>query len=152
MCVSLRAALGALENLPRLRTLRLELRSPFIDHRVVEFAATLPASWKVSGLGGKRFLRRAYRGHVPESIRRAPKAGFGLPIDHWFRGGLHGLAHDLLLGPGALSRLYLKSDSVAAVLKIHRSGQRNYDEMIWTLLVLELWLQARRERLRKAAA
>ncbi len=130
----------------------LELRSPFLDHRVVEFAATLPAAWKVSALGGKRFLRRAYRGHIPESIRRAPKAGFGLPIDHWLRGGLHGLAQDLLLTQGALSRLYLKSDSVAAVLKIHRSGQRNYDEMIWTLLVLELWLRARRERARKEAA
>ncbi len=130
----------------------LELRSPFLDHRVVEFAASLPAAWKVRGLAGKRFLRRAYRGHVPESVRRARKAGFGLPIDHWFRHGLHGLAHDLLLGHGALCRQYLKSDSVAAVLKIHRSGQRNYDEMIWTLVVLELWLRSRRERPRKEAA
>src|SRR5437867_2374880 len=79
----------------------LELRSPFLDHRVVELAASLPASWKVRGLAGKWFLRRAYRHHIPESVRRSRKAGFGLPIDHWFRHGLHGVAHDLLLGHGA---------------------------------------------------
>jgi asparagine synthase (glutamine-hydrolysing) len=130
----------------------LELRSPFLDHRVVEFASTLPAAWKVRGRGGKWFLRNVYRGLIPEIVRRGRKAGFGLPIDHWFRNGLREPAHDLLLGPGALSRAYLKPEPVAAVLKIHRMGQRNYDEMIWTLLVLELWLRSRRDRpLREAA-
>ena len=130
----------------------LEVRSPFLDHRVVEFAASLPSSCKIGLKGGKRFLRRVYRGHIPESVRRARKKGFGMPIDHWFRSGLHDKAHDLLLGPGALSRSYLNPDSVAAVLKIHRLGQRNYDEMIWTLLVLELWLRSRREFKAKEAA
>ena len=130
----------------------LELRSPFLDHRIVEFAATLPPEWKVRGRGGKWFLREVYRGHIPESVRRARKAGFGLPIDHWFRDGLREPAHDLLLGPQALSREYLKADSVGAVLKIHRMGQRNYDEMIWTLLVLELWLRSRRSRPVREAA
>ncbi len=130
----------------------LELRSPFLDHRVVEFAATLPASWKVRGREGKWFLRRAYRGRIPDGVRRAPKAGFGLPIDHWFRDELREPVHDLLLGPGALSRVYLNPGSVGAVLKIHRMGQRNYDEMIWTLLVLEMWLRSRQIRPRREAA
>ena len=130
----------------------LELRSPFLDHRVVEFAPALPATWKVRGRGGKWFLRRVYKGRLPESVRRGPKYGFGLPIDHWFRGGLREPAHDLLLGPDALSRTYLRADSVGAVLKIHRMGQRNYDEMIWTLLVLELWLRSRRRQARSKAA
>ena len=130
----------------------LELRSPFLDHRVVEFAAALPPEWKVRGRAGKWFLREVYRGHIPESVRRGRKRGFGLPIDHWLRNGLRGPAHDLLLGPGALSREYLRPDSVGAVLKIHRMGQRNYDEMIWTLLVLELWLRSRRRRPRREAA
>jgi asparagine synthase (glutamine-hydrolysing) len=130
----------------------LELRSPFLDHRVVEFAASLPSSFKVRGRGGKWFLRRVYRGHIPESVRRARKKGFGLPIDHWFRSGLHVPAHDLLLGPGALSREYLGPEAVAAVLRIHRLGQRNYDEMIWTLLVLELWLRSRRAAPAREAA
>jgi len=130
----------------------LEVRSPFLDHRVVEFAASLPAACKIDARGGKRFLRRAYRGHIPESVRRGRKKGFGLPIDHWFRAGLHDAAQDLLLGPGALSRAYLNPDSVAAVLRIHRLGQRNYDEMIWTLLVLELWLRSRRDTPAREAA
>jgi hypothetical protein len=59
------------------------------------------------------------------------------------------VAHDLLLTYGSCTRTYLNRDAVAAVLKIHRSGQRNYDELIWTLIVLELWLRgvaARRSR------
>ncbi len=119
----------------------LELRSPFLDHRVVEFAASVPSRLKVRARAGKWFLRRAYRGRIPDRVLRAGKAGFGMPIDHWFRGDLGGAAHDLLLGGDARSRVYLKRDAVAAVLKIHRSGQRNYDEMIWTLLVLEIWLR-----------
>jgi len=121
----------------------LELRAPFLDHRVVEFAARLPVRRKVGLLTGKLFLRRLYHGRLPERVLRRRKTGFGLPIDHWFRGDLHAAAADLLLGPGARSRDYLNRDAVAAVLKIHRSGQRNYDEMIWTLLVLELWLRRR---------
>jgi asparagine synthase (glutamine-hydrolysing) len=119
----------------------LEIRSPFLDHRVVEFAATVPARDKVGALRGKRLLRRAYKGRLPESVLLARKRGFGMPIDRWFRGDLHGAARDLLLGPQARSRGYLNRDAVAAVLRIHHSGQRNYDEMIWTLLVLELWLR-----------
>ncbi|HET6279101.1 MAG TPA: asparagine synthase (glutamine-hydrolyzing) [Candidatus Polarisedimenticolia bacterium] len=127
----------------------LELRSPFLDHRVVEMAAGLPGRFKIRGRNSKWFLRRLYRGRLPASILTARKAGFGLPLDHWLRGELHSVAHDLLLTYGACSRTYLNRDAVAAVLKIHRSGQRNYDELIWTLIVLELWLRgivARRAR------
>ncbi len=130
----------------------LELRSPFLDHRVVEFAATVPAHFKVRAGRGKWFLRRVYRGRVPDAVLRARKAGFGMPIDHWFRGDLHAAATDLLLAAGARSRDYLNREAVAAVLKIHRSGQRNYDEMIWTLLVLEIWLRGRAAATARRAA
>jgi asparagine synthase (glutamine-hydrolysing) len=119
----------------------LELRSPFLDHRVVELAATLPARFKIRGASGKWFLRRLYRGRLPEPILKARKAGFGIPLDHWLRGDLHAAARDLLLDVGSRTRAYLNRDAVAAVLRIHRSGQRNYDELIWTLIVLELWLR-----------
>ena len=130
----------------------LELRSPFLDHRVIEFASTVPADWKVRGRTGKWFLRHAYRGRIPDVVLRSRKAGFGLPIDHWFRGRLHETAADLLLGADARSRVYLKRDAVAAVLKIHRSGQRNYDEMIWTILILEIWLRVLHDRRAREAA
>ena len=130
----------------------VELRSPFLDHRVVEFAATVPSRFKVRGRTGKWFLRRVYRGRIPENVLKGRKAGFGLPIDHWFRGDLGSVAQDLILGEGARTRDYLKHDAVAAVFKIHRSGQRNYDEMIWTLLVVELWLREIRKRDGREAA
>jgi asparagine synthase (glutamine-hydrolysing) len=130
----------------------LELRSPFLDHRVVELAATVPPQLKVRGGRGKWFLRRIYRGRLPDRILRAPKRGFGLPLDHWLRGGLHVVAQDALLGADARTRAYLNRDAVAAVLRIHRSGQRNYDEMIWTLLVLEIWLRGLARRRDPVAA
>jgi asparagine synthase (glutamine-hydrolysing) len=119
----------------------LELRSPFLDHRVVELAAAIPSRHKVRGRHGKWFLKRAYDGRIPRAVLRGRKAGFGIPLDHWLRGDLHSVARDLLLGAEARSRPYLNRDAVAAVLRIHRSGQRNYDEMIWTLLVFEYWLR-----------
>ena len=130
----------------------LELRSPFLDHRVLEFAATVPGRMKVRGRCGKWFLRRLYRGRLPGAILRARKAGFGIPLDKWLRGDLQAVAHDLILSPGSRSRAYLNRDSVAAVLKIHRAGQRNYDEMIWTLIVFELWLRRLAERRWQVAA
>ena len=130
----------------------LELRSPFLDHRVVEFAASVPPRLKVRRGRGKWFLRRLYRGRLPHTVLRSRKAGFGLPLDHWFRRDLHVMARDLLLDAGARSRVYLRRDAVAAVLRIHRSGQRNYDELIWTLLVLELWLRTLTPRLSRLAA
>ena len=122
----------------------LELRSPFLDHRIVELAASIPARQKVRGGTGKWFLRRVYEGRIPRPVLRGRKAGFGIPLDHWLRGDLHGVARDLLLGAGAHSRPYLNRDAVAAVLKIHHAGQRNYDEMIWTLLIFETWLRVMR--------
>jgi asparagine synthase (glutamine-hydrolysing) len=119
----------------------LELRSPFLDHRLVEFAATVPADLKIRGRRGKWLLRHTYRSRIPRAVLKRRKAGFGLPLDHWLRGDMHGAAQDLLLSAGARSRDYLNRDAVGAVLKIHRSGQRNYDELIWTLLVLEIWLR-----------
>ncbi len=130
----------------------LEVRSPFLDHRIVELAASVPSRQKVRGGRGKWFLRRAYRGRIPAPILRGRKAGFGMPLDHWLRGDLHAVARDLLLGQGARSRPFLNRDAVAAVLRIHRSGQRNYDEMIWTLVIFETWLRVMRPGAGRRAA
>jgi asparagine synthase (glutamine-hydrolysing) len=121
----------------------LELRSPFLDHRVVEFAAAVPADQKVRLRRARCFLRRAYRGRLPNRTLGRRRGGFGPPAGRWFRGDLQAAARDLLLGESARSRDYLNRDAVAAVLKIDRSGQRNYDRLIWTLLVLEIWLRGR---------
>jgi asparagine synthase (glutamine-hydrolysing) len=119
----------------------LELRRPVLDHRVVEFAAKVPADQKVRLRRSRCFLRRAYQGRLPDRILRRHRGGFGPPVGRWFGGDLQAAARDLLLGPSARSYDYLNRDAVVAVLKIDRSGQRNYDALIWTLLVLELWLR-----------
>src|SRR5437879_11583022 len=74
----------------------LEVRSPFLDHEVVEFAARLPASMKLRRLTSKYLLKRAMNGVLPPAILRRPKMGFGAPVEQWFREGLRPLAADVL--------------------------------------------------------
>lgn len=131
------------------RAFGLDLRSPFLDHRVVELAASLPLG--ESARAG-RFLRRAYRGRIPGRLLRRGRGDFGAPVARWFRGDLEAAAREALLDRDARSRAWLNRDAVAAVLKIHRSGQRNYDRLLFTLLVLEVWLRWLEEPRRSRAA
>src|SRR3979490_973934 len=75
----------------------IESRVPFLDHKLVEFAARLPASWKVSGLTTKRVLREAMRGLLPDSILNRPKMGFPVPFSFWMRREWNTVARDVLL-------------------------------------------------------
>lgn len=117
----------------------LEARSPFLDHELVEFAASLPAAWKVRGLSTKWLLRRALRGWVPEAILRRGKMGFGVPLARWFRGELRGFA-EAVLGPGGLGkRGYFRPEAVDALLAGHMAGRVDHAHCLWALLVFELW-------------
>jgi asparagine synthase (glutamine-hydrolysing) len=117
----------------------LEARSPLLDPEVMEFAATLPARFKLRRLERKRILRRAYRGRVPDRILDGPKRGFGVPIDHWFRGELQGYARELLLDKVTLDRGYFDRDAVTALLDRHASGEGDRSAQIWGLVMLEEW-------------
>jgi asparagine synthase (glutamine-hydrolysing) len=117
----------------------LEVRSPFLDHRVVEFAATLPRGLKLRGLTQKYLLRRVMADVLPGPVLRRAKMGFGVPIDHWFRRDLHDLAHDLLLGPRARARGYFRTSAVARLLTEHAAGRADHHGRLWSLLMLELW-------------
>ena len=75
----------------------LECRQPFLDYRVVEFAASLPVAWKYRRGHGKRILRRAFGDLLPQDIWTRRKMGFGVPLEHWFRDELRPLTHDVLL-------------------------------------------------------
>jgi asparagine synthase (glutamine-hydrolysing) len=120
----------------------LEVRSPFLDHRVVEFAAALPPGLKLRGLTAKYLLKRITRGLLPEPIRRRPKMGFGVPIDHWFRHELRELAYDVLLDGRACQRGYFRPDVVRRYLDEHARGRAHHHARLWSLLVLELWHRA----------
>ncbi|HEX2501955.1 MAG TPA: asparagine synthase (glutamine-hydrolyzing) [Methylomirabilota bacterium] len=117
----------------------LEVRSPFLDHRVVEFAAALPANLKLRGLTQKYLLKRVMRDVLPRATLRRPKMGFGVPIDHWFRHELREVAHDLLLDARARQRGYFRPEEVARYLDEHARGEAHHHNRLWALLMLELW-------------
>jgi asparagine synthase (glutamine-hydrolysing) len=117
----------------------LETRSPFLDHVLMEFVASLPSTFKLSGKHKKHILKAALRGLIPDSILNRPKMGFSVPLAHWFRGELRTIAHDTLLSPRALQRGYFKPQVITTMLAEHGKQQRDHAEDLWNLLVLELW-------------
>ncbi|MGA1794322.1 MAG: asparagine synthase (glutamine-hydrolyzing) [bacterium] len=117
----------------------LEARSPFLDHRLMEFAASLPHSLKLRGWHTKYFLKRAFRKILPQEILSRPKMGFGVPIDAWFRNELREMAYDTLLSRRAIERGYFRQEEVRGLLDAHCRRQADHAYRIWALLILELW-------------
>jgi asparagine synthase (glutamine-hydrolysing) len=117
----------------------LEARSPLLDHRFAEFAATLPSRDKVRGREKKVALRRALRGWVPDEVLDAPKRGFPVPLAEWFRGELREYVGDLLLDPRTRARGYFRDEYVRELVERHTSGTEDHSRGIWTLLNFELW-------------
>ncbi len=117
----------------------LEARSPFLDHNLLEFAASLPAPYKLRGLTTKRILKRALSGLLPEENLKRRKMGFGVPISQWFRGELQDFLSETITSERALRRNYFKPESVRHLIGEHTSGRRDYAPQLWTLLMLELW-------------
>jgi len=119
----------------------IESRVPFLDHRLVEFAARLPERLKLNGFTTKRILREAVRGVLPESILTRPKMGFPVPFGNWMRGPWGHAAADVLLDRRARERGIFRPAAVATLLEAHRTGRRNAGDSIWALLNLELWFR-----------
>ena len=119
----------------------LEVRSPLLDHHIVEFAASLPVSLKLRRGTSKYLLRRVMKSHLPHAILKRRKMGFGVPIDHWLRGDLRELAYDVLLSRAATERGYFDFTTVRRYLDEHASGRAQHHMRIWGLLMLELWHQ-----------
>jgi asparagine synthase (glutamine-hydrolysing) len=119
----------------------LESRSPFVDHRVMEFCASLPAKLKLNGTTKKYLLKRLAAPLLPARILNRPKMGFGVPLDRWFRGELEGMAHDLLLGPRFASRGMFRPAAVRRLLDEHASGSYTWHYQIWNLVMLESWFR-----------
>lgn len=118
-----------------------ELRTPFLDHKLMEYAAGLPSSLKLHGDIGKFLLKKAMAPSLPAEIISRPKQGFSTPIKQWLAGELGGQTRATLLAPDAQIRRYFNMDRVTALLTEHESGQVDRKEEIFTLLVLEHWHQ-----------
>ena len=119
----------------------LEVRCPFLDRRLVEWAAELDDGLKVRGGRLKYILRLAYRELLPEEVLARPKMGFGVPLGHWMRTGLRDYCGDLLLGSSAKIRGLLDPVVVQNLFSEHQSGRQDYGQKIWALLTLEVWLR-----------
>ena len=117
----------------------LEARSPFLDHRLVEFAFGIPGSSKLRGLKRKAILKRALRGILPPEILNRPKRGFDPPIARWLREDLKEMASDLLLDAKARSRGYFNFPFVETILEEHGREQEDWAPLLWRLLILEIW-------------
>ena len=117
----------------------IESRVPFLDHRLVEFAARLPERLKLSGFTTKRILREAVRGLLPETILKRRKMGFPVPFAAWAAGRWSDVAREVLLDRRTRQRGVTNAFAVERLLAEHRSGVRRGGDAIWALLNLELW-------------
>jgi asparagine synthase (glutamine-hydrolysing) len=117
----------------------LEVRAPFLDQRVAEYAASLPVNYKLRGSKSKYILKRAVEPLLPPFVTRRGKKGFGVPVAEWLKGKLRPLARDLL-SPERIRRNGLfDADYVMRLQDEHERGLANHRKLLWTLLMFELW-------------
>lgn len=116
----------------------LEVRAPFLDYRIIEFAASLPSDWKIKGSKKKIILRSAFSRLLPPGILNRPKHGFTVPLDKWFRDELRPIAEASLLNYRPLHDL-LDIGTLNRVWNEHQENKVDNGEMLWNILMLSLW-------------
>lgn len=119
----------------------LEVRSPFLDQDVVEFAANLPPTMKLNGLTTKYLVRRAFKGLLPSDILRRQKHGFAVPIARWIAGELKPLILATLASRKLAKEGFFRPEYVRRLLAEHFARKANHYKEIWTLFMFELWLE-----------
>ena len=119
----------------------LEARSPFLDHHVIEFAASLPEQLKLRGRTTKYLLKQILKKLLPAENLKRSKMGFGVPIGHWFRGEMRAFLQQTLLSEKSLGRGLFKPATVKRLVEDHTASRRDYSHQLWTLLMLELWFE-----------
>ncbi len=117
----------------------LEVRAPFLDPRVAEFAASLPLDYKLRGNKGKYILKRAVAPLLPKEILQRPKKGFGIPIAEWLKGRLNPLMRDLLAPERLKNQGLFDEKFVQKLIKEHETNVASHHKQLWTLLVFQLW-------------
>lgn len=119
----------------------LEVRPPFLDHRIVEFAASLPQDFKVRGFRLKFVLRRLMKDKLPASILRRAKTGFDIPAHHWFRGVLKPLLLDQVSPAAVRATGLFDADAVGRLIRDHMERRINAGYQLWGLLTLFVWMK-----------
>jgi len=116
----------------------IESRVPFLDHKLVEFAAALPVNMKLRGLTTKYILRKAMRGRLPREILTRRKMGFPVPIGSWLRGPFSHVLDEYVLNSRAIERGIFNPGFVRELVARHKAGE-NHSERLWTLINFEIW-------------
>ena len=115
----------------------LETRAPFLDHKVIELAFSMPVNWHRNWFGGKKLLRAAYADLLPESIWKRRKQGFSVPINHWLRSELVPDMKQMLGGELG----FLNKEFIERLLSEHIAKRRDHGHRLWSIFVYLMWLQ-----------
>ena len=119
----------------------LESRVPLLDHKLMEFVATIPSSLKLKNGTGKYLLKRAMAVSLPVEILTRRKMGFGVPLGAWFRSELRDMTRDVLLSPAARQRGLFRIAEVETLIRTHDAGRRDCSARLWALVCFELWMR-----------
>ncbi|HEX5055629.1 MAG TPA: asparagine synthase (glutamine-hydrolyzing) [Gammaproteobacteria bacterium] len=117
----------------------VESRVPFLDHPFVEYAATMPARYKLRGWQTKAVLREALRTSIPRAILTRPKMGFPTPLGRWLRGPFHRLVREFVTGGRAAERGLFDAAYLRRLAEEHRNGRADHGDRLWLLMNLEIW-------------
>jgi asparagine synthase (glutamine-hydrolysing) len=124
----------------------LEARVPFLDHKFMEFIASIPPRLKLKGSKTKFILKTAFKDLLPEAIFNRKKMGFGVPVSRWFRNELKDYIYGILLDSRSLNRGYFTPEGVRRLLEDHVSQHHDHSAKIWALLILEMWFRVFMDR------
>ncbi len=117
----------------------LETRAPLLDHKITEFAWSLPRNYRISNNKGKRILREILYKYIPKNLVDRPKQGFGMPVNEWLRDPLKDWANDLLSKKNLPDDGLLNGKIVRSIWSEHLSGSRNWEYKIWPVLMWQQW-------------
>jgi asparagine synthase (glutamine-hydrolysing) len=120
-------------------TVSLEARSPFLDHVLMEFAASLPEKMKLRRMTTKYLLKKVLKDIVPGENLTRKKMGFGVPIGYWFRGSMKTFLQETLLSEKCLRRGFFQPQRVRALVDEHIESKVDHSDRLWSLMMLELW-------------
>lgn len=117
----------------------LEVRSPFLDVRVVDFAWSLPLPMRLNQEGGKRIVKQILERYLPPELTNRPKMGFGIPLSEWLKTSLRDWAEDLLDEKTLHQQGFFRPEAVRRIWKQHQTGWLNHDILLWSLLMFQSW-------------